>query len=216
MDALTLSTVCILCATSPGPHPESVAQWQPLIAQASQQFAVPPAWIAGVMGGESRGHTHLNGRPITSPAGAMGLMQVMPDTYAALRQRYRLGPDPYDPHDNIVAGAAYLRELYCRYGYPAMFAAYNAGPKRYEDFLLRGTALPRATLAYVDTIAPGLSAAFGGKGATASSPPRAAADGLFVALTIASPASGPPPQAPLSAWRSPASGLFVRLTGLAR
>lgn len=60
-----------------------------------------------------------------SSAGALGLMQVMP-TWAALR-RYRLGRDPYDPHDNIMAGAAYLREMWDRYGdVGAMLAAYNA------------------------------------------------------------------------------------------
>ena len=42
-----------------------------------------------------------------APAGAIGLMQVMPDTWAGLRVRYRLGGDPYDPRDNILAGTAY-------------------------------------------------------------------------------------------------------------
>ena len=45
----------------------------------------------------------------TSQAGAMGLMQVMPVTYDELRARYNLGDDPYDPHDNVMAGTAYLR-----------------------------------------------------------------------------------------------------------
>ena len=43
-----------------------------------------------------------------SPKGAMGVMQIMPDTWSELRSRYGLGADPYDPRDNIVAGAAYL------------------------------------------------------------------------------------------------------------
>jgi soluble lytic murein transglycosylase-like protein len=38
-------------------------------------------------------------------------MQIMPKTYAGLRTRYHLGPNPYDPRDNILAGVAYLREL---------------------------------------------------------------------------------------------------------
>ena len=52
----------------------------------------------------------------------MGLMQVMPRTYDMLRQRYRLASDPYEPHDNILAGAAYLREMYDRFGSPAFVA----------------------------------------------------------------------------------------------
>ena len=66
---------------------------------------LPAAWIRAVS-------VESNGDPrAVSPKGAMGLMQVMPDTWAALRVRYRLGRDPYDPHDNIMAGAAYIREI---------------------------------------------------------------------------------------------------------
>ena len=64
-----------------------------------------------------------------SPKGAMGLMQIMPDTWAELRSRYGLGADPYDPHDNIMAGTAYLRELHDRFGERGFLAAYNAGPE---------------------------------------------------------------------------------------
>ena len=49
----------------------------------------------------------------------------MPDTWAGLRVRYRLGRDPYDPRDNILAGTAYLREMWDRYGnVAAMLAAF--------------------------------------------------------------------------------------------
>ncbi len=58
----------------------------------------------------------------------MGLMQIMPDTWFELRARYRLGVDAYDPRDNILAGAAYLREMHDRYGVTLAIAAYNAGP----------------------------------------------------------------------------------------
>ena len=121
-------------------------QWEPLIAEASRRFGVPESWIRAVMRAESGGQTMLDGRPITSRAGAMGLMQVMPETYDEMRRRHRLGADPYDPHDNILAGAAYLREMYDRYGYPGFLAAYNAGPERYDDYLMRGRALPQETL----------------------------------------------------------------------
>lgn len=84
----------------------------------------------------------------------MGLMQIMPETWASLRLRYGLGPDPFDVHDNILAGAAYLRELHDRYGAPGFLAAYNAGPTRYETYLATGRPLPNETLAYVDRLAP--------------------------------------------------------------
>lgn len=119
------------------------------MAAASVRFDVPEPWIAHVMALESGGSTTLNGRPITSSAGAMGLMQIMSDTYAGLRARYGFGANAYDPHDNIFAGAAYLHELYQRYGYPNLFAAYNAGPSRVDDFVTRLRPLPRVTDAYV-------------------------------------------------------------------
>jgi hypothetical protein len=81
-------------------------------------LGVPSVWIRAVMRVESDGQTMQNGVPITSPAGAMGLMQLMPDTYADMQTRYDLGNDPYDPQDNIAAGAAFLHEMYLRYGCP--------------------------------------------------------------------------------------------------
>jgi membrane-bound lytic murein transglycosylase B len=89
-----------------------------------------------------------------SRKGAMGLMQIMPGTWADLRARYGLGSDPFDPRDNILAGAAYIRELHDRYGAPGFLAAYNAGPGRYERHLATGRPLPDETQAYVATLAP--------------------------------------------------------------
>lgn len=127
----------------------AVAQWEPIIAAASIRFGVPQTWIAHVMQLESGGRTELHGTPITSSAGAMGLMQIMPETYAELRLRFGFGANAYDPHDNIFAGTAYLHQLYVRYGYPNLFAAYQAGPSRLDDYLLHGRPLPTVTLAYV-------------------------------------------------------------------
>lgn len=118
------------------------------IAEAAQRFGVPEAWIRAVMRVESAGDVRA-----ISPAGAMGLMQIMPATWADLRVRHRLGSDPYDPLDNILAGAAYLREMHDRYGSPGFLAAYNAGPGRYEEYLA-GRPLPAETRAYVATLAP--------------------------------------------------------------
>jgi soluble lytic murein transglycosylase-like protein len=123
------------------------------IAEASQRFGVPVAWIRAVLRAESAGDP----RAISS-AGAMGLMQIMPATWAELRVRHRLGGDVYDPRDNILAGTAYLRELHDRYGsVTAMLAAYNAGPGRYEASL-SGRPLPAETRAYVAAIAPIMTA----------------------------------------------------------
>ena len=100
------------------------------VDEAARRFAIPATWIHAVMRVESGGNPAA-----VSPKGAMGLMQIMPQTWMELRVRYQLGADPFDPHDNIVAGAAYLRELYDRFGAAGFLAAYNAGPKRFEDYL---------------------------------------------------------------------------------
>lgn len=118
------------------------------IDEAAQRFGIPAAWIRAVMRVESAGDV----RAISS-AGAMGLMQIMPETWAELRIRHRLGRDPYNPRDNILAGAAFLREMYDRYGSPGFLAAYNAGPGRYEEYLA-GRPLPAETRAYVATLIP--------------------------------------------------------------
>jgi soluble lytic murein transglycosylase-like protein len=124
-------------------------RWTPFITEASRRFQIAETWIKAVMRMESGGRTVLEeGKPITSKAGAMGVMQVMPETYKDMRHQYGLGADPYDPHDNVLAGAAYLRWLYEKSGYPKMFAAYNAGPGTFEA--ASGTrSLPDETRAYV-------------------------------------------------------------------
>src|SRR5713226_9038957 len=119
------------------------------IAEASRRFGIPVSWIRVVMRVESRGQVKA-----VSPKGAIGLMQIMPDTWTGLRLRYRLGRNPRDPHDNILAGAAYLREMHDRYGAAGFLAAYNAGPGRYAEYLATGRPLPAETLAYVAALAP--------------------------------------------------------------
>jgi soluble lytic murein transglycosylase-like protein len=128
-------------------------RWQPLIAQAAERFSIPAAWIRAVMQTESGGRTMSAAfKPITSRAGAMGLMQLMPGTYAQMRAEYGLGSNPYNPHDNVVAGVAYLRWLFHKYGYPEMFAAYNDGPGHLEERLMKGGLLPAETRHYVRNI----------------------------------------------------------------
>ena len=173
-------------------------RWEGPIAEASLRFGISEEWIRGVMRIESGGRALLSGRPIVSRAGAIGLMQLMPGTWRAMRARVGLGADPHDPHDNILAGAAYLRMMYDRFGYPGLFAAYNAGPARYSAYLSTGRRLPRETRSYLEAVA-GVTAAppattgrpaaifapagfplFPGGAAPANS---TAAGGMFVALT---------------------------------
>lgn len=134
-------------------HAGSVERWRPHIDEASARFGVPAEWIERVMRAESGGRTTLGARPIVSRAGAMGLMQLMPGTWAAMRARLGLGPDPHAPRDNILAGTLYLRLMYDRFGYPGLFAAYNAGPGRYSAYLAGRQRLPAETRAYVAQVA---------------------------------------------------------------
>lgn len=151
LGSLTLSTFpghAFAGDTASGRRAAQLAPWADFVAEAARNTGLPVQWIAAVILAESGGQTTLNGRPITSAKGAMGLMQLMPATYAVMKIQLNLGNDPYDPHDNIMAGATYLRVMYDRYGYPGLFAAYNCGPGRF-DASLRGEALPRETRIYL-------------------------------------------------------------------
>lgn len=190
------------------------------IAEASQRFAIPSNWIRAVIWIESGAHAYA-----VSPKGAMGLMQIMPKTYAGLRTRYHLGANPYDPRDNILAGVAYLREMQDRFGSPGFLAAYNAGPDRYERHLATGGPLPLETQDYVAMLMPMI------EGRRAESRP-AAAFALFAWLrsTLFAPHGSVAPSADrtpvksaadrppivrrvvdLSALAPRSDGLFVRL-----
>lgn len=166
-------------------QPASDQRFAAHIAEASQRFRIPEHWIRAVLEAESARDIRA-----VSSAGARGLMQIMPDTWAELRAIHRLGDDPFDPRDNIIAGTAYLREMLDRYGnVGAMLAAYNAGPGRYDEYLATGRPLPAETRAYVTKLAP----LFGGNSLperTESSTPRPAdwrEAPLFVGPTGVSP-----------------------------
>ncbi len=135
-------------------HAGGPDRWRDSIAEASHRFGIPEPWIRAVMQAESGGRIEINGRPITSPVGAVGLMQVTPSTYELMRRAHNLGPDPRDPRDNILAGTAYLWAMLARFGYPGGFAAYNAGPGRYQQSL-HGRPLPAATRAYLASVTEG-------------------------------------------------------------
>lgn len=178
--SLGSGSVMAVAQSTPIVRPAAVDLHAAHIAEASQRFGIPEHWIRAVLRAESAGDVRA-----VSSAGAMGLMQVMPTTWAELRGRYGFGRDTYDPRDNILAGTAYLREMFDRYGnVAAMLAAYNAGPGRYDEYLATGRILPAETRAYVAALAPILG------GAAASEPP---------------PSAPPPPdwrEAPLFVLRS--------------
>jgi hypothetical protein len=137
--------------------------WGPYIQEAAARFGLPEQWVREVMRQESGGRLFLgDGSLITSPVGAMGLMQVMPATYDRLRPRLGLGDDPYEPRDNILAGAAYLRDMYDRFGSPLFLAAYNAGPDRVALYQIGAKILPEETENYMASIAPRLGESYAG------------------------------------------------------
>ncbi len=153
----------------------------------------------------------------------MGLMQIMPTTWNDLRVRHRLGADAFDPHDNVIAGAGYIRELFDRYGTPGWIAAYNAGPGRYEA-ALRGRPLPTETRAYVAVVAPAIGMSGGTNPPSITIIDRLAwtRSPLFIARANGSASSSaattdqqtsPPAQISPTAAQLAAPRLFVTRTG---
>ena len=143
--------------TPPGP-PED--PWGPYITEAAVRFDLPERWVRQVIRTESGGKQYHGGVLTVSPVGAMGLMQLMPQTYDEVAARYNLGDDPYDPHNNILAGTAYLREMYDAFGSPGFLAAYNGGPSRLEGYLTNNRPLPLETRRYVAMIAPAIAGVY--------------------------------------------------------
>lgn len=162
MGTLTRLLPAILLLAATPVRADEVERWRPMIEEASTRFGIPTSWIERVMRAESRGLTMLNGHPIRSRVGAMGLMQLMPSTWTEMRARIALGNNPDDPRDNILAGTFYLRLMYDRFGYPGLFGAYNAGPGAYAAYLAGKRRLPGETVAYLGAVggtAPSVSLA---------------------------------------------------------
>lgn len=193
-------SACSTAPSSPAPEPDpglygrptAADPWGHYIRAASIRFDVPEIYVRSVMQIESGGRTHLNGRPITSRAGARGLMQIMPATFEELRRKHNLGSDPYDPWTNILAGTAYIREMYELYGAPGFLAAYNCGPGCYGDFLAGRRSLPSETRNYL---------AMGSRLIDGARPPVYAALDAVPSAPVPTPArpAANPVAAPLSA-----------------
>jgi soluble lytic murein transglycosylase-like protein len=215
--ALKGSLVAALLCLGARSAADPLDPWALDVAEASNRFGVPPEWIRRVMTIESGGHARIEGRPVVSRAGAMGLMQLMPGTWRGLRSLLNLGPDPFEPRDNILAGTAYLRLMYDRFGYPGLFAAYNAGPGRYAGHLATGRRLPPETVAYVATVTrtwdptqrlgPLRRPAAPATSAAREAASRQPMPTLFAVRGPASSSMSGPAGAP--------TGLFVRLSGAA-
>jgi soluble lytic murein transglycosylase-like protein len=112
------------------------------ISEAAAEHNVPESLIAGLV------HAESSFRPdIVSPRGAVGLMQLMPDTAKAMGVE-----DPYDPKQNIMGGTKYLRTLLDRFkGDERMaLAAYNHGPTAISK--LGRVPRRKSTLQYIDKI----------------------------------------------------------------
>ena len=151
------------------------------VSEAALRFGLPETWIYAVMRQES------GGRPdARSPKGAMGLLQVMPATWREMSRELGLGDDPFDVRANVLAGSAYLRRMYDRFGAPGLLGAYNAGPQRYANHLAGTQTLPRETQIYIQRVAPLLEQPPMTRPVT-NVDPRAA--GLFVAPSAAGDAS---------------------------
>lgn len=192
---IRLAAALALVAATPA-RADEVARWRFDIDDASIRFGIPAAWIERIVRAESGGRTELAGRSIRSSKGAIGLMQLMPATWASMRAALGLGDNPDDPRDNILAGTYYLHLMYDRFGYPGCFAAYNAGPGRYAAWLAGTASLPRETVAYIGTVGAGPAVPARADGpsplppslfavqrepaaATVSDPPQASATILF-------------------------------------
>ena len=132
-------------------------QYDAEITTAAHRFDLPQDWIKAVIKAESGGDANA-----VSAKGALGLMQLMPDTWAEMRDRYGIQGDVLDPAANVMAGSAYLAEMRDRFGYPGLFAAYNAGPARYEAHLRDGVPLPAETQAYLPKLDARLGLPAGG------------------------------------------------------
>lgn len=217
-----LSILAAACASTT-PRTVSQAEIDTHVAEASRRFGMPESWIREVISQESGGRTTLNGKPIVSKAGAMGLMQLMPGTYEEMRRKHGLGSDPFEPRDNILAGTAYLREMYNLFGSPGFLGAYNCGPGCYGDYLAGNRGLPAETRNYIAAVAPRLDrtpAPLGGDVLVAAAPPPPSGGTITMAPlpapTPAPPSAPAPAAAPVPARAYLASGEWTVQLGAFR
>ncbi|HEV2386748.1 MAG TPA: lytic transglycosylase domain-containing protein [Candidatus Acidoferrales bacterium] len=119
-DVVRVEPEDVFAAATPAPTVPS-GSFGPAIADAAMETGLDGRLLAGVI------HAESNFQPrAVSPKGALGLMQLMPATARRLAVR-----DPFDPGENVRAGASYLKQLLRQFGdLNLALAAYNAGPER--------------------------------------------------------------------------------------
>jgi soluble lytic murein transglycosylase-like protein len=110
--------------TSPGPGQSMSAPYDEIIEKAAAKHGVPPGLVKAVIQVESGYQERARSRK-----GAMGLMQLMPET----ARMYDV-VDPYEPRSNIEAGVKHLKLLLDRFQLPLALAAYNAGEAAVRRF----------------------------------------------------------------------------------
>ena len=117
------------------------AELHQLVQAAAEKYNVDPKLISAVVEAESGGNQEE-----ISDAGAIGVMQLMPDTAASL------GVNPYDEAQNVEGGTKYLRQMLDTFGGDVRkaVAAYNAGPQAVKDY--GGVPPYSETQAYVDRV----------------------------------------------------------------
>ncbi len=128
---------------APRATPQAPERFRPLVEKAAREHSIDQALLLAVIAAESGYDPYAISRK-----GAVGLMQLMPET----ARRYGVR-DPYDPAENIQGGAKYLRALMTRFhnNLSLTLAAYNAG----EDAIVQyGNRIPpyRETLLYVPRV----------------------------------------------------------------
>jgi hypothetical protein len=129
---------------------ERIVAAQPYVEAAATEYDLEAELIYGVIWVESRFQPRAK-----SPAGARGLMQLMPQTAAALAKQLGVSrPRSYDPEFNVTAGAYYLRRLLDRYEGDEILAlaAYNAGSGNVNKWREQGKPLPDYSKKYVSAV----------------------------------------------------------------
>ena len=114
-----------LGALMPPSAPTTPKSFTSAFDQTAAKHGLDPALVQAVIQTESDGNPQA-----VSPAGAMGLMQLMPETAKDLGVQ-----NPFDPQQNVAGGTRYLKEMLDKFGnLPEALAAYNAGPHAVERY----------------------------------------------------------------------------------
>jgi len=124
---------------------QRITSVDPWVEQAAMRHRLDPDLLRGMIWVESRYDVRA-----TSPAGARGLMQLMPATARALAERIEVRGGAYDPEFNVLAGSLYLSDMMERYDGNVVLAlaAYNAGPGNVDRWLREDGGLPPRSREY--------------------------------------------------------------------